>query len=48
MLANVPADTVNEIALSLRYQLGRRKGLNVISTQDTFLMLDGRASAVNT
>ena len=48
MLANVPADTGNEIALALRYQLGRRKGLNVISTQDTFLMLDGRASAVNT
>ena len=48
MLANVPADTGNEIALALRYQLGRRKGLNVISTQDTFLMLDGRTSAVNT
>ncbi|SVA62069.1 uncharacterized protein METZ01_LOCUS114923, partial [marine metagenome] len=48
MLANVPVDTGNEIALTLRYKLGRRKGLNVISTQETFLMLDGEISAVNT
>ena len=36
MLANVPVDTGNEIALTLRYKLGRRKGLNVMSTQETF------------
>ena len=48
MLANVPLDTGNEIALALRYKLSRRKGLNVISTQETFLMLDGETSAVNT
>ena len=48
MLANVPANTGKEIALTLRYQLGRQKDLNVISTQETALMLDGEASAVNT
>ena len=48
MLANVPANTGKEIALTLRYQLGRQKDLNVISAQETALMLDGEASAVNT
>lgn len=48
MLANVPVDTGNEIALTLRYQLGRRKDLSVMSTQETLLMLDGEVSTVTT